>query len=241
MWKQTWRDRCRNLPNVTQTELELKARSIKPRVLVFCFFFPPSLQGQLAQVSSREEWIPGFPPLIPVLLPRVRLWWQQISRQVALLPNPSPRPLVQALIREWVRSELELRWKVETRGSRGPALGAQMRDKEAALKKRHSSPSHPAPPVAPVCTTTQLARQTCIQFSTPPLTFIFQKIKSSLAVSLNGLRTGLQTKGSPVQFPVRAHAWVAGQVPSREHARNSHTLIFPSLSPCFLLSPKINK
>ena len=25
---------------------------------------------------------------------------------------------------------------------------------------------------------------------------------------------GLQTKGSLVQFPVRAHAWVAGQIPS---------------------------
>ena len=33
-------------------------------------------------------------------------------------------------------------------------------------------------------------------------------------VWLNGLSTGLQTKGSLVQFPVRAHSWVAGQVPS---------------------------
>ena len=34
-------------------------------------------------------------------------------------------------------------------------------------------------------------------------------------VWLSGLNTGLQTKGSLVWFPVRAHAWVAGQVPSR--------------------------
>ena len=33
-------------------------------------------------------------------------------------------------------------------------------------------------------------------------------------VWLSGLSTGLWTKGSPVWFPVRAHAWVAGQVPS---------------------------
>ena len=30
---------------------------------------------------------------------------------------------------------------------------------------------------------------------------------------LNGLSTNLWTKGSPVRFPVRAHSWVAGQVP----------------------------
>ena len=32
-------------------------------------------------------------------------------------------------------------------------------------------------------------------------------------VWLSGLSTGLRAKGSLVQFPVRAHAWVAGQVP----------------------------
>ena len=39
---------------------------------------------------------------------------------------------------------------------------------------------------------------------------------------------GLQTKGSPVWFPVRAHAWVAGQVPNRGCARGNHTLMFLS-------------
>ena len=33
-------------------------------------------------------------------------------------------------------------------------------------------------------------------------------------VWLSGLSACLRTKGSPVQFPDRAHAWVAGQVPS---------------------------
>ena len=31
---------------------------------------------------------------------------------------------------------------------------------------------------------------------------------------LSGLSAGLRTKGSLVPFPVRAHAWVVGQVPS---------------------------
>ena len=49
-------------------------------------------------------------------------------------------------------------------------------------------------------------------------------------VWLRGLSAGLQTKGSSVQFPVRARAWVADQVPSRRHVRGNHTLIFLSLS-----------
>ena len=61
---------------------------------------------------------------------------------------------------------------------------------------------------------------------------------------LSGLKAGLLTKGSPVHFPVRAHAWVAGQVPSRGHTRANHTLMFLFL-PFSLLSPlyknKINK
>ena len=40
-----------------------------------------------------------------------------------------------------------------------------------------------------------------------------QNIESWL-VELSGLSTSLRTKGSPVQFPVRAHAWVVGQVRS---------------------------
>ena len=59
-------------------------------------------------------------------------------------------------------------------------------------------------------------------------------------VWLCGLRTGLQTRGSQVQFPVRAHAWVAGHVPSRGHIRGNHTLMSPSLSPSLPLALKIN-
>ena len=40
----------------------------------------------------------------------------------------------------------------------------------------------------------------------------------------------LQTKGLLVGFPVRAHAWVVGQVPSGGHVRGNHTLMFLSLS-----------
>ena len=47
---------------------------------------------------------------------------------------------------------------------------------------------------------------------------------------LSGLSAGLGTKGSRVQFPVRAHAWVVGQVPGRERTRGNHTLISLSFS-----------
>ena len=58
-------------------------------------------------------------------------------------------------------------------------------------------------------------------------------------VWLSGLSTSLRTKGLQVQFPVRAHAWVVGQVPCRGHVRGKHTLLFLSL---FLLPfPSKNK
>ena len=59
-------------------------------------------------------------------------------------------------------------------------------------------------------------------------------------VWLGGLSAGLRTKGSPVPFPVRAHAWVASQVPSRGQTRGNHTSMFLSLSlsPSLLLSLK---
>ena len=49
-------------------------------------------------------------------------------------------------------------------------------------------------------------------------------------VWLSGLSTGLTTKGSRGGFPVRAHAWVVGQVPSRGHIKGNRTLMFLSLS-----------
>ena len=56
-------------------------------------------------------------------------------------------------------------------------------------------------------------------------------------VWLSGLSAGLRTKGPPVQFPVRAHAWVVGQVPTRGLTRGNHTLMFLPPFP----SLKINK
>ena len=58
---------------------------------------------------------------------------------------------------------------------------------------------------------------------------------------LSGLSTGLQTKELPVQFPVRAHAWVAGQVLSGGCMRGNHTVIFLSVSSSFPLSLEMNK
>ena len=59
-------------------------------------------------------------------------------------------------------------------------------------------------------------------------------------VWLSGLSASLQTKGLLVPFPVRAHAWVAGQVPSGEctRERQPHTDVSLPLFFLFLLSKK---
>ena len=57
-----------------------------------------------------------------------------------------------------------------------------------------------------------------------------QELVEPWLVWLSGLSTSLQTKGPLVQFPVRAYAWAAGQVPSRGRVRGNHTLMFLSLS-----------
>ena len=57
-------------------------------------------------------------------------------------------------------------------------------------------------------------------------------------VWLSGLRAGLQTKRSPVRFPLRAHAWVAGQVPNLGRVRGNHSLHLSNIDvslPLFLL------
>ena len=59
------------------------------------------------------------------------------------------------------------------------------------------------------------------------------KILFALASVAQWTERGLQTKGSLVRFPVKAHAWVVGQLPSRRHVRSNHTLMFLSLSFCF--------
>ena len=56
---------------------------------------------------------------------------------------------------------------------------------------------------------------------------------------LRGLSVSLWTKGSLVWLPVRAHAWVAGQVPSEGPVIGNHTLMFLSLF--FSLPPHLSK
>ena len=66
-------------------------------------------------------------------------------------------------------------------------------------------------------------------------------------VWLSGLSASLRTEGLLVQFPVREHAWVTGQVLSWGRARGNPLMFllhidvsFP-LSPSLFLSLKINK
>ena len=70
--------------------------------------------------------------------------------------------------------------------------------------------------------------------------FLKVKIISPWLVWLSGLNASLPTKGSWVQFPVMAHTWVAGQVPSRGRVRGNHTSMFLSVFPSLHLSLKIN-
>ena len=60
-------------------------------------------------------------------------------------------------------------------------------------------------------------------------------------VWVSGLSAGLRIKWSPVQFSVRTHAWVAGQVPSTGHrSATIHGCVSSSLSPSLPLYLKIN-
>ena len=78
-------------------------------------------------------------------------------------------------------------------------------------------------------------RQLILRIQTPTICSFFKKVHPQpWFIWLRGLSAGLRTKGLPVQFPVRAQAWVAGQVPSRGHVRAIDevplTLMFLSLS-----------
>ena len=64
----------------------------------------------------------------------------------------------------------------------------------------------------------------------PPERVHYTKTVWPWLVWLSRLSTGLQTKGLPVCFSVRAHIWVGGQVPSWGCTRGNHTLMFLSLS-----------
>ena len=60
----------------------------------------------------------------------------------------------------------------------------------------------------------------------------------ALAGVAQWLSAGLRIKGLLVLFPIRAHTWVVGQVPSRGRVRGNHTLMFLSLSFSLPLSKK---
>ena len=62
------------------------------------------------------------------------------------------------------------------------------------------------------------------------------KIHAALAGVAQWVGHRPQTEGWQVGFPVRAHAWVVGQVPGRGCMRSNHTLMFLSLFPSFPLS-----
>ena len=57
-------------------------------------------------------------------------------------------------------------------------------------------------------------------------------------VWLSGLNTGLQSERLLVRFPVRAHGWVMGQVPSWRRARGNKLMFLSHVDvslPLFLL------
>ena len=69
----------------------------------------------------------------------------------------------------------------------------------------------------------------------------FKNNSLSLAGIAQWIQSGFQTKGSLVQFPVRAHALVASQDPSGRHARGTHTLMVLFPPPLPSLWKQINK
>ena len=72
---------------------------------------------------------------------------------------------------------------------------------------------------------------------------VWRRVASLLALAgvAQWIERGLRTRGLPVRFLVRAHAWVADQVPSGESMRGNHTLMFLSLSFSFSSSLSKNK
>ena len=86
-----------------------------------------------------------------------------------------------------------------------------------------------------------MIREKQIKTTCMPVKMALIKVnKQPWLVRLSGLSASLRTKQSPVRFSVRAHAWLAGQVPNRGRVRGNHTLIFLSLSSSFPFSLKRN-
>ena len=63
--------------------------------------------------------------------------------------------------------------------------------------------------------------------------------KMALAGMAQWIECCLQTKGSPVRFPVRAYAWVVAGSPVKGMHQRNHTLMLFSLS--FPLLPPLSK
>ena len=59
---------------------------------------------------------------------------------------------------------------------------------------------------------------------------LIKKNQLALAGVVQRMEHSLQTEGSPVWFPVRAHAWAVGHIPSTGSTRGNHTSMFLSLS-----------
>ena len=66
-------------------------------------------------------------------------------------------------------------------------------------------------------------------------------IYTTLAGEVQWIEHRVENQRVVIQFPVRAHAWVAGQVPSKGCVRGNHTLMFLSLSFFLPALSKINK
>ena len=84
----------------------------------------------------------------------------------------------------------------------------------------------------PFTSTSQKRRVSALNYN--PKNLKQESSQKPWLVWLSGWSASLQIKGWLVQFPVREHAWVMGQVPSWGHVRGnqriSHTSVFLSLS-----------
>ena len=74
-----------------------------------------------------------------------------------------------------------------------------------------------------------------------PLSIKKKKINHPWLVWISGLSAGLWTKRLLVQFPVRAHAWGAGQVPSWGHARGNQWMYLSHIDVSLPPFPPKNK
>ena len=109
--------------------------------------------------------------------------------------------------------------------------------------QRYSCPPPPAVSLFTVSDTSNQLGSKNIKCEIPEV----NNSRMSRLVWLSGLSASLPTEGSPVQLPVRAHAWVVGQVPRSRCARGNQSMYFSHINaslPLFLSpfpSLKINE